>query len=265
MSPEALAAAVTPRTAAIVPVHLYGHPADVPALAEAAPGIPIVEDAAQGHGAAYHGRPIGSAATAACFSFYPTKNLGAYGDGGAIVTDDESLAEKLRALRDHGRAASRNEHSVFGTNARIAELQAAVLRVKLDHLPRWIEARRALAARYDDRLGASVERQRVSEWAEHVRHLYVILDPRRDQMLQHLHDCGIGAALHYPIPVHLQEAMRGRSWRAVGPLETTERLAAECLSLPLYPELPPASVDRVADVVVELSAREFYVPYGEAN
>jgi dTDP-4-amino-4,6-dideoxygalactose transaminase len=254
MAPEAVADAVTERTRAIVPVHLYGHPADVPAVSEAAPSIPLIEDAAQAHGGSYHGRSVGSAATAACFSFYPTKNLGAYGDAGAVTTNDGELAKRLRQLRDHGRDVTRNDHRLVGSNARIDELQAAVLRAKLAHLPGWIEARRALAARYDDLLEPVVGVQEVSPWARHVRHLYVAIHPRRDDLVRELEERGIATGLHYPVPVHRQEAMRTHAWRAAGSLETTELLASRCLSLPLYPELAEAAVERVAETLVELSA-----------
>jgi dTDP-4-amino-4,6-dideoxygalactose transaminase len=265
MSPDALAAAVTPRTRAIVPVHLYGHPADVPALAAAAPGIPIVEDAAQAHGARYRGRPVGSDGAAACFSFYPAKNLGAYGDAGAIVTNDETLAARVRVLRDHGRNGHKYEHQLVGTNGRMAELQAAVLRAKLPHLPAWTDARRALAARYATHLDRTFERQQVSEWAEHARHLFVVLHPRRDALLEALRERRIGAALHYPVPVHRQEAMHGQPWRTSGSLATTERLAAECLSLPLYPELEPAAVDHISDLLRKLVGADTDQPLTRVN
>jgi dTDP-4-amino-4,6-dideoxygalactose transaminase len=251
MSPQAVAEAVTPRTRAIVPVHLYGHPADVPALAAAAPGVPIVEDAAQAHGGRYHGTPVGTAAAAACYSFYPGKNLGAYGDAGAIVTDDEMLAQRLRSLRDHGRSGGKYVHRLIGTNARMAELQAAVLRVKLPHLRTWTNDRRALAQRYEEELSGSFELQVESEWAMHVRHLFVLLHPERDQLLTALNRRGIGAALHYPVPVHQQEAMRHHDWRAAGTLAESERVASQCLSLPLYSELPASAVDQIARALRE--------------
>jgi dTDP-3-amino-3,4,6-trideoxy-alpha-D-glucose transaminase len=253
MSPQAVAAAITPRTRAIVPVHLYGHPADVPAIAAAAPGIPIVEDAAQAHGARYHDVPVGTAAAAACYSFYPAKNLGAYGDAGAIVTDDEMLARRLRALRDHGRSGGKYVHRLIGTNARMAELQAAVLRVKLPHLREWTNNRRALARRYEEELSGSFELQVESEWAMHVRHLFVLLHPERDRLLAALNRRGIGAALHYPVPVHRQEALSRHDWRAAGSLAESERLASQCLSLPLYPELPVSAVEQIVRALQEES------------
>jgi dTDP-4-amino-4,6-dideoxygalactose transaminase len=246
MSPSALAEAVGPRTKAIVPVHIYGHPADVPALAAAAPGIPIVEDAAQAHGARYHGEAVGSRSVAACFSFYPGKNLGAYGDAGAVVTHDEVLGKRLRALRNHGRVGGKYEHRVLGTNARAAEIQTAVLRAKLPYLRAWTEARRGLARCYEDGLSLpGTTLQTVQPWAEHARHLFVLLHPERDRLLALLRRQGIEAGIHYPLPVHRQEALRGHPWRAHGELAVTNRVAAECLSLPLYAELGIDGVDRV--------------------
>ena len=251
MTPELVADAVGPRTKAVVPVHIYGHPADVPAIAAAAPGIPIVEDAAQAHGARYHGRAVGRDAAAACFSFYPGKNLGAYGDAGAVTTSDRELAERLRLLRDHGRSGGKYEHVVAGTNARIDEVQAAILRVKLGHLRRWTRARQRLSALYE--VGVElpdVQLQIVQPWAEHARHLFVLLHERRDQLRDTLRAQGIDAGVHYPIPVHLQEAVRGGRCRVPkNGLPVTEHVAETCLSLPLYPELGAAGVARVVEAV----------------
>jgi dTDP-4-amino-4,6-dideoxygalactose transaminase len=251
MTPESLAESVRRRTKAIVPVHIYGHPADVPALAAAAPGVPIVEDAAQAHGAHYHDSPVGSASTAACFSFYPGKNLGAYGDAGAVVTRDPALADVLRSLRDHGRAGGRYVHRVFGTNARMADLQAAVLRVKLPRLRAWTRARQELSALYEAGLdGAGVRVQTVAPWANHARHLFVLLHPERDRLLQELRRRGIEAGVHYPVPVHRQPAIAGVRHVVPGHgLPVTEEVAATCLSLPLYPELGETGVRRVLDAV----------------
>ena len=250
MDPAAVAAAVGPRTKAILPVHIFGHPADVPALAAAAPGVPIVEDAAQAHGGSYHGRPVGSDAAAATFSFYPGKNLGAYGDAGAVITRDPAFAARVRALRDHGRS-TKYEHPVAGTNGRSSELQCAVLRTKLRHLPAWTETRRRLAARYEERLaGLGLEWQATRPWAHHVRHLFVVRHPERDGLAAHLAEEGIATGVHYPIPVHEQPGLEGRDWRTAGTLATTERLSGEVLSLPLYPELGEAGVDHVCDAIV---------------
>jgi dTDP-3-amino-3,4,6-trideoxy-alpha-D-glucose transaminase len=256
MSAEQAGLAVTPRTKAILPVHLYGNPADVPAIAAAAPGIPIVEDAAQAHGARYHGRSVGSDAVGASYSFYPGKTLGAYGDAGAVTTADPELALRLRRLRDHGRFGAKYEHASVGTNARMAELQAAVLRTKLAHLSEWIAARQRLCARYEERLsGADVRLQRIEGWAEPTWHLYVLLHPERDRLAEALRERGISTGVHYPIPVHRQPGMVGVGHRAQGgELPVTDELAATCLSLPIYPELGDEGVDRVAGAVRDVLA-----------
>lgn len=254
MAPEHVEAAVTARTKVLLPVHLYGHPADVPALAQAAPGIPIVEDAAQAHGARYHDRPVGTASAAACFSFFPSKNLGAYGDAGAVVTQSPELAERVRSLRDHGRS-SKYEHDRIGTNARIDELQAAVLRTKLPHLRDWNDRRRDLARHYEERLVSPLLRlQTVQPWAQHVRHLFVVSHPERDRLLDVLRRDGIGAGVHYPVPAHRQEALRHVPWSAPAPLPVTEMLAETVLSLPIYPELSFESVDRVVSSIERATA-----------
>ena len=256
MSPDQVARAVTERTKAILPVHLYGNPADIPAIAAAAPGIPIVEDAAQAHGARYHGRAVGSDSAAASYSFYPGKTLGAYGDAGAVTTADPDLALRLRQLRDHGRFGAKYEHASVGTNARMAEIQAAVLRTKLAHLPEWIAARQRLCARYEERLaGADIRLQRVEAWAEPTWHLYVLLHPERDRLHAELRERGIATGVHYPIPVHRQPGMAGVEHRVQGgELPITDELAASCLSLPIYPELGDAGVDRVAGAVHDVLA-----------
>jgi len=256
MAPEQVARAVTPQTKAILPVHLYGNPADVAAIAAAAPGIPIVEDAAQAHGARLHGRAVGSGSRAASYSFYPGKTLGAYGDAGAVTTTDPDLALRLRQLRDHGRFGAKYEHATVGTNARMAEIQAAVLRAKLVHLPEWIAARQRLCARYEERLaGGGVRLQRIEEWAEPTWHLYVILHPERDRLAGALRERGISTGVHYPIPVHRQPALAGVEHRVQGgELPVTDELAASCLSLPIYPELGEDGVDRVAEAVHDVLA-----------
>jgi dTDP-3-amino-3,4,6-trideoxy-alpha-D-glucose transaminase len=255
MAPSLVAEALSERTKAIVPVHIYGHPVDVPAINAAAPMIPIVEDAAQAHLARYHGSAVGSCARAACFSFYPGKNLGSYGDAGAVVTSDPELAARLRALRDHGRTkGAKYEHELLGTNARTAELQAAVLRAKLPHLSSWTQARQELAALYEVGLEArpDVQLQAVKPWAEHARHLFVLLHPERDRLLAQLNERGIGAGVHYPLACHQQAALTER-WRGTkSGLEVTEKVAASCLSLPLYPELGDDGVARVIEALEPL-------------
>jgi dTDP-3-amino-3,4,6-trideoxy-alpha-D-glucose transaminase len=253
MAPQRVSAAMSEQTKAIVPVHIYGHPADVPAIRAAAPGIPIVEDAAQAHLGRYHEHAIGSKAQAACYSFYPGKNLGAYGDAGAITTNDLELAERIRALRDHGRTGdAKYEHELLGTNARAAELQMAVLRAKLPCLRVWTDERQRLAQRYEQALALSeVELQQVQPWAEHARHLFVLLRPDRDRLIQTLQEAGVGAGVHYPLACHQQPAL-ARRFRSVGGLEVTERVAANCLSLPLYAELGDGGVDQVAETLGSL-------------
>jgi dTDP-4-amino-4,6-dideoxygalactose transaminase len=247
MDPDRVAAAVGPRTKAIVPVHLYGNPADIPAISRAAPGVAIVEDAAQAHGARYHDRPLGSASAAACYSFYPGKTLGAHGDAGAITTGDAELADRVSQLRDHGRAGGKYEHLCVGTNARMAELQAAVLRAKLPHLTDWIDARQRIAAMYQSALAGHVPTQEVEPWAEHTWHLFVALHPNRDGIRPQLQEQGIATGVHYPIPVHRQPAMEQVEHRIVGDLAVTDQLASTCLSLPIYPELGEDDVRRVLD------------------
>jgi dTDP-4-amino-4,6-dideoxygalactose transaminase len=252
IDPVRVAGAVTERTKAIMPVHIYGHPADVPALAGFAP---VIEDAAQAHGSSYGGRPVGAFARAATYSFYPGKNLGAYGDAGAVTTDDVELTERIRALRDHGRSA-KYEHPFVGTNARCSELQCAVLRAKLPHLDEWTEERRRLSSLYKEQLaGLGVGWQATQPWARHVRHLFVITHPERDRIRECLAEEGIDTGVHYPIPVHEQPGLAGQQWRAAGDLAVTERLAREVLSLPLYPELGDEGVERVCAAVERALAK----------
>jgi dTDP-4-amino-4,6-dideoxygalactose transaminase len=245
MDPVAAAAAVTSRTRALLPVHLYGHPADMGPLQALARerGLALIEDAAQAHGAAYHGTRAGRLGDLAAFSFYPTKNLGAYGDGGMVVTDDATLAERLRLLRNYGQT-DRYHHQIEGLNSRLDELQAAVLRVKLRHLDAWTAARRERAARYTARL-RNVTLPTEAAWAQHVYHLYAVEVPRREAVQAALAAAGIGTLVHYPIPAHLQPAY-AHLGIARGSLPVTERLADTVLSLPLYPELPLDQIDEVA-------------------
>ncbi|HUZ80936.1 MAG TPA: DegT/DnrJ/EryC1/StrS family aminotransferase [Gaiellaceae bacterium] len=245
MSAERVAEAVGPRTKAVVPVHIYGHPANVRAIREAAPGATIVEDAAQAHLARYYDAPVGREAAAATFSFFPSKNLGAYGDAGAVTTDDEELAQRLRRLRDHGRSG-KYEHAEVGTNARAAELQLAVLRVKLRHLSDWTAERRRLSGLYEQRLDSSFGLQVERPWAEHVRHLFVARHDQRDDIRAALAAQGIASGIHYPLPIHRQPAVTGTNTRVAGTMDVTDALARSILSLPLFPELGDDGVDRVA-------------------
>lgn len=251
LDPEAAAAAVTGRTKAIVPVHLYGQPAPMERYAAAARGIPLVEDAAQSHGATRHGRRSGSLGVAGATSFYPGKNLGAYGDAGAITTDDAGVAERLRALRSHG-GTRKYEHLAVGVNSRLDELQAVVLAAKLRRLEAWNDERRMAAARYDDLLKGldEVAVPNVAQGNEHVWHLYVIRVPRRPAVLAHLNAAGVHAGIHYPAPIHLLPAFPSRGWGR-GAFPTAERLAGEILSLPIYPGITPAQQERVVDHLAE--------------
>ena len=250
MDPAALAAAITPRTKAVVVVHLYGRPADMDAILPIARahGLAVIEDCAQAHGARYRGRMVGTLGDAAAFSFYPTKNLAALGDGGAVVTDRPEVAERLRQLRQYG-WRERYISETAGTNSRLDELQAAVLRVRLRHLDEENDARRRLAAAYDQALaGLPVTTPSARAGDHHVYHLYVIRSERRDALQAYLGRRGIGTAVHYPVPVHLQPAYT-RLGYGPGSLPATEAAAHEILSLPLYPDLLPAAVDTVARAI----------------
>jgi dTDP-4-amino-4,6-dideoxygalactose transaminase len=255
MDIDSVERAITPRTKAIMPVHLYGRTVDMkPLLALAKErGLPVIEDACQAHGARLDtGGVAGSAGHASAFSFYCSKNLGAYGEAGSIVTNDDALATELRSLREHGQSV-RYYHPVVGYNARLDELQAAVLRIKLRRLAGWNARRQAIAAYYNDLLaGTDVITPEIPSDGRHVFHLYVIRVPggRRDALRKALTDRGIGTGVHYPVPVHLQEACEFLGYRR-GDLPVTERLADEVLSLPIYAELTDAEVEIVAAEVRE--------------
>jgi dTDP-4-amino-4,6-dideoxygalactose transaminase len=252
IDPEAVAAAITPRTRAIMVVHLYGQPVDMDAIGALARdrGLKLVEDACQAHGARWAGRRVGSFGDVAAFSFYPGKNLGAYGDGGMLTTADPELADRVRMMRNYGQRR-KYEHATMAWNRRLDTLQAAVLRVKLRHLDEWNEARRRHAERYDRLLGGSeLVLPTTVSGAEHVFHLYVVQTPRRDDLLGHLRQRGVGAGLHYPVPIHLQEAYRDRGM-GPGSFPVTEAIASRVLSLPMYPELTPEQIDHVAGTILD--------------
>ncbi|MBV9171064.1 MAG: DegT/DnrJ/EryC1/StrS family aminotransferase [Chloroflexi bacterium] len=249
-----VAQAITPRTAAIIPVHLYGQPADMDPILDLASrhGLRVIEDACQAHGARYKGRRAGSLGDAAAFSFYPAKNLGAYGDGGMVVTNDPRLADVVRTLRNYGQRA-KYEHVVPGYNRRLDSLQAALLRVKLPYLDEWNAARREHAEMYRRALAhTAVTTPAQAEYADAVWHLYVIHCHDRAQVQAVLARAGIATMIHYPIPVHLQEA-NAQIGCVHGDLPITERLAHEILSLPMYAELSPRQIEHVTETLAQVT------------
>jgi len=251
IDPGAIGAAVGPRTRAIVPVHLYGQPVDLDGVMAVAArhNLLVIEDAAQAHGARYNDRRAGTLGNAGAFSFYPSKNLGAYGDAGIIVTDDDAAADRLRLLRNYGQRV-KYYHAVFGTNSRLDTVQAAVLRVKLPHLDAWNASRRRHAARYRNRLPKRVHTPAETAKADHIYHLYVIETADRDALQQRLRARQIDTGIHYPVPAHLQEACVPLGYKA-GDFPVTEAAASRILSLPMYPELTEAQIDYVAESVAD--------------
>lgn len=250
LGPGELERRLTPRTKAIVPVHLYGQPADMQPIGDFARrhGLRVVDDAAQAHGAEYRGQRIGALADATAWSFYPSKNLGAYGDGGAVTTNDPELAQRVRMLRNYGEER-RYYHTLRGFNSRLDEIQAAILRVKLRHLDEWNDRRRTIAARYAAAIHhPEVQLPREAPWARHVFHLFVIRARQRDALRAYLLSREIGTQIHYPLPVYHQEAYAHLGVPA-GDCPEAERAAAEVLSLPLYPELTDAQAGAVAEAV----------------
>jgi dTDP-4-amino-4,6-dideoxygalactose transaminase len=250
MDPAKLEAAITPRTKAIIPVHLFGQPADMdPIMAIANKhGLVVIEDACQAHGSEYKGRRCGSIGQLACFSFYPGKNLGAYGEGGAVVTSDPDLARKIRSLRAWGEEV-RYEHKYRGFNYRMDGVQGAVLGVKLRHLEAWTEARRRNAAEYARRLAdTSVKPLSARRDVRHVYHLYVVRLQQRDVWRDRLNEAGVQTGVHYPIPVHLQPAYRDLGYNA-GDFPVCEQASREVLSLPMFPELTAEQIATVASAL----------------
>jgi len=244
---------ITPRTRALLPVHLYGGTADMDRLLELGRrhGIPVVEDAAQAHGARHRGRGAGTMGLIGCFSFYPGKNLGAYGEAGALVTNDDAVARRVRRLRDHGQER-RYHHDEIGYNYRMEGIQGAVLGVKLKRLEAWTEARRRLADRYLDALaGLPLELPSEAPNSRHVWHLFVVQHPQRDLIRLRLEEKRIQTHMHYPVPVHLQKAYAHLGHRE-GDFPISERIARECFTLPLYPELTDAAQDRVVEALREV-------------
>lgn len=252
MDPARLEGALTQKTRAIIPVHICGQTADMdPLLAIAAKHrIPVIEDACQAHGAEFKGRKAGTLGTLGCFSFYPSKNLGSCGEGGAVVTEDSALAERVRMLRNHG-SLGKFDHRFPGFNFRMEELQGAILATKLRHLDEWNNARRVLARRYSDKLaGSGVATPQEMPYGRHVFHLYIVQTQQRDDLRQALVQRGIETGLHYPVPVHLEEAFSHLGYRR-GDFPASERLALQGLSLPMYPELSAEAVDYVASAILD--------------
>lgn len=262
LDPSKVEAAITGKTKAIVAVHLYGQPADMDPLQEIADkhGIYLVEDAAQAHLAEYKGRKIGGLGKAASFSFYPGKNLGAYGEGGAVTTNDEELANKFKMIRDHG-AVQKYNHEIFGHNYRMEGIQGAVLGVKLKHLDNWTEGRRRVAKKYNDLLSdiEQIKLPQEMDYAKHVYHLFVIQvksnnpenkSEQRDALQKFLGENGIASGLHYPIPLHLQPCFANLGYKK-GDFPVTEELAEQGLSLPMFPELSDEQIQYVSDKIHE--------------
>lgn len=250
LDPKRIERAITPRTKAVLPVHLYGQPFDLdPVLAICEKHkLPLVEDAAQAHGAKYKGKIVGTFGEMSCFSFYPGKNLGACGEGGALVTNNPALDKRARALREHG-SSVRYYHDEVGFNYRMEGIQGATLGVKLKHLAKWTAERRRVAHRYHELLaGTPLQLPREADYAESAYHLYVVRHARREELKKHLEANGVGCAIHYPIALHLQKAYAQLGHKA-GDFPVAEKAARECLSLPIYPELTDAQIQRVAEVI----------------
>jgi dTDP-4-amino-4,6-dideoxygalactose transaminase len=258
MDPDALEKAVTPKTKAIIPVHLFGQPADMDPILEFARehSLFVVEDAAQAHGAEYKGRKAGTLGDAGCFSFYPGKNLGAFGEAGAIVTNRPELEEKIRILRDHGQVR-KYHHTMVGWNGRMDGIQAAVLGVKLRHLERGNQLRRSHAALYNRELGGlgGIVTPACAQGVRHVYHIYAIRVQERDEILRLLSEKGIGCGVHYPVPIHLQEAYRDLGCQR-GDFPIAEKCADEFVSLPMFPELDTEQLENVIKAVKEVVAAD---------
>ena len=256
MNPAELEKAITAKTRAIIPVHLFGQPADMDPILEIARcrGLFVVEDACQAHGAEYKGRRAGSLGDAGCFSFYPGKNLGAFGEGGGVVTNNPALDEKIRVLRDHGQVC-KYYHSLVGWNCRMDAIQAAVLRVKLRHLERANQARRCHAGYYDEAF-RPIEQLVTpfhATYSDHVYHIYAVRVPQRDRLMKILCGKGVGCAIHYPVNIHRQDAYRHLDYPEDS-FPVAERCASEFVSLPMFPELTVPQLEAVCDGVKEAIA-----------
>jgi dTDP-4-amino-4,6-dideoxygalactose transaminase len=249
LKPDLVERAITPRTKA---VHLYGHPADLEPLLKICRkhNLPLIEDACQAHGAKYNGKVVGTFGEISCFSFYPGKNLGAYGEGGALVTNNAAYAARARSLREHG-STQRYYHDEVGFNYRMEGIQGAVLGIKLRHLDKWTCERRRVAHRYHELLGDTpLQLPTEAEYAESAYHLYVVRHPRRDDLKKHLEANKVGCALHYPLSLHMQKCYAHLGYKA-GDFPVAEIAARECLSLPIFPEMTEAQIERVSEVIHE--------------
>jgi dTDP-4-amino-4,6-dideoxygalactose transaminase len=256
LDPKLLEKAITPRTKAVLPVHLYGQPFDVDAVDAICRkhNLPFVEDAAQAVGAKYKGKTVGALGDIGCFSFYPAKNLGACGEGGALVTNNAALAARAKSLREHG-STVRYHHDEIGYNYRLEGIQGAVLGVKLKHLEKWTRGRQRVAARYAELLaGTPLQLPTVADDVESAWHLYTVRHPRRDELKKFLDANGIGNAVHYPLPLHLQKVYAPLGYKP-GDFPVAEKASREVLSLPMFPELTDAQIGRVAAVVKDFFAR----------
>lgn len=255
IDPEKVEAAITPHTKAIVAVHLYGQPADIDTLKQIAAkhNLALVEDAAQAHLAEYKGKKIGGLSVVTSFSFYPGKNLGAYGEGGAVTTNDDALARKIRMYRDHG-SEKKYYHETYGHNYRMDGIQGAVLGVKMKYLAEWTESRRKNAEKYRNVLHdiPQIVVPKEMKYAKHVYHLFVILAERRDALMNYLHERGIATGLHYPVPLHLQECFKGLGY-SKGGFPVSEQYADQLLSLPMFAELTDEQIEYVGQAI-----KDFY-------
>ena len=256
LDPKLVEKAITKKTRAVMPVHLYGQPFDVDPILEICRKhkLPLVEDAAQAHGAKYKAKVVGAFGEISCFSFYPGKNLGAFGEGGALVTSNAGFAKRARSLREHG-STVRYYHDEVGFNYRMEGIQGAVLDIKLRHLNDWTRRRQRVAKRYTELLADTpLQLPQQAGFAESVWHLYVVRHPRRDELKKFLEENHVGCALHYPLPLHLQKCYANLGHKA-GDFPVAEKAARECLSLPIFPEMTDAQIERVAAVVKEFFKR----------
>lgn len=255
LDPARIEACITPRTRAIQVVHLYGHPADMKPVLEIAArhNLKVIEDCAQATGAEYFGKKVGAMGDAGCFSFFPSKNLGGVGDGGMVLTRSAEVAERLRSLRGHG-SRRKYFHDELGTNSRLDEIQAAVLRVKLKHLNRWNEQRREVARHYNEALQGEVQVPVEASGCRHVYHQYTVRSQRRDQLMDYLAEQGVGAVVYYPRALHLQQVY-AHLQHGPGDFPETDRAQQEVLSLPMYPELTATQIEQVVNAVKRFHAQ----------